>query len=334
MYSSKILKRNNMKIKLTLFLVVLLVISHFFYSCEDIIETDLSKKWVSAITPEDFSSSKLITQTFKWKEVKGAESYNLQIFKTDTSYTKINEFIADTNVRATQYICTLKPGFYKWEIYAQNSGSRTGVSIFRFQIDSSSDLSKQKVLLLSPMNNKSTDTLKQIFKWESLPNVKSYNFQIFKSGSNVAETYVNIDAPTNTYTYTFPASGGVYSWSVSAANGASSTLPSTFKLIIDTSSVPVPSLISPINDTLTLSGNYVPIQWGSVKNATAYVLQVTKNTSLPVSQMDTVTTIEKPLVTFYNYYHAATKIKYYWRVKAIREKRESNFSNWVVFKRN
>lgn len=323
-----------MKIKLTLFVMVLITLCHSFYSCEDIVERDLSKQWVYAITPEDFSSSKFVTQTFKWKEVKGAESYNLQIFKTDTSYTKVYEFIADTNVRATQYICTLKPGSYKWLIFAQNSGSRSGLSEFRFLIDSTSDLNNQKVVLTYPINNRTTDTLKQTFKWEPLPAATTYNFQIFKSGSNVAETFVKIDAPTNTYTYTFPASGGVYSWSVSATNGASSTLPSTFKLIIDTSGVPVPSLISPVNDTLTLTGNYVPLQWGSVKNATAYVLQVTRNTSLPISQMDTVTTIEKPLVTFYNYYHAATNTKYYWRVKAIREKRESNFSNWAVFKRH
>jgi hypothetical protein len=335
MYSFRILKRNNMKIKLTILLTVLLAISHFFYSCEDIIETDLTKKWVYVVAPQDFSISTLVTPTLKWKEVKGADSYNLQIsMMTDTTYLKLQEFIVDTNVRSTQYTCTLKPGCYKWEIYAKNSGSQTGLSRFHFQIDSSSNLSKQKVVLLSPINNRTTDTLKQIFKWEALPAATTYNFEIFKSGSNVAEAYVKIAAPTNTYTYTFPASGGVYSWSVAATNGASSTLPSTFKIVIDTSGVPVPNLISPVNDTLTLTGNYVPIKWSSVKNATAYVLQVTQNTSLPVSQMDTVTTIETPLVTFYNYYNAVTKVKYYWRVKAIREKREGNFSNWVVFKRN
>jgi hypothetical protein len=335
MYFFKILKRNNMKIKLSLFVLTLLALCHFFYSCQDIIERDLSKQWVYGVAPQDRSYSAQLTQTFKWKEVKGADSYNLQIFETtDTTYLNIKEFVADTNVRATQYTYSLKPGSYKWLIYAQNSGSKSGLSIFHFTIDSTSDLGKQKVVLITPRDNRATDTLEQIFTWGAISAAKSYNFQIYPANSNIALISVKIPSGSNTYAYTFPAAGGIYNWSVSATNDASSTPPSTFKLVIDTSGVPVPKLTSPINDTTALTGNYVSLQWGSVKNATAYTFQITKNTSLPESQMDSIATIEKPLVTFYNYYHATLNTKYYWRVKALRGTREGNYSNWVSFKRH
>jgi hypothetical protein len=323
-----------MKIKLTLFVAVLVTLSHFFYSCEDILEKDLSKQWVYAIAPQDFSVSTFATQTFKWKEVKGAESYNLQISRTtDNTFSTIQEFVVDTNVRSTQYSCTLKPGYYKWEIFAQNNSSQSGLSRFRFQIDSTSDLSKQKVLLLYPWNNKSTDSLQQVFTWSALSAATDYYFQIYPLNGNIATISAIVHAPNNTYSYTLPA-GGTYTWQVSATNGVSSTPFSAFKLTIDTTAVPVPSLISPINDTTTITGNYVSLQWNAAKNATSYYVQVTKNTSYPESQMDTLATIEKPLVTFCNYYHAVIGTRYYWRVKAKRGSREGNFSNWVLFKRH
>jgi hypothetical protein len=321
-----------MKIKLAFFVAALLVLCHFFYSCDDIVERDLSKQWVYGITPQDFSVSTLITQTFKWKEVKGAESYNLQIYKTESDFSTIKEFVADTNVRSTQYVCSLKSGYYKWQIYAQNNGGHSGLSIFRFQIDSTGELGQQKVELLSPVNNYSTDTLDQVFTWTPIPAATSYNFQIFAANSTTASVSEIIKAPNNSYKYSF-LKVGTYSWQVTATNGVSSTPPSSFNLTIDTASVPVPTLISPVNDTTTVTGSYVSLKWNSVKNATSYYVQVTRNTSS--SQMDTSATIETPLVTFCNYYYSDKNklgTKYYWRVKAKQQSREGNFSNWVLFK--
>lgn len=321
-----------MKIKLTLFTMVLFVMCHFFYSCDDIVSRDLSKKWVYGIAPQDFSLSAEVTQTFKWKEVKGAESYNLQILRTtDTTYSKILEFVADTNVTGTQYTCSLKPGFYKWEIYAQNNGSQSGLSVFRFQIDSTSDLSKQRIVLLSPTDNKSNDTLEQTFTWSPLSAAKSYNFQIYPANNGtIALVSVTVPAGTTSWPYTFPVAGGVYYWQVSATNGVSSTPISKFKLTIDTSGVPAPTLVSPINDSTTVTGNYVALKWNNVKNATSYYVE-TKNSS---AQTDTSATIQNPLVTFCNFYGAKPNIRYYWRVKAMRGAREGIFSNWVLFKRH
>ncbi len=322
-----------MKTKL-IFASLAIAMCCFFYSCSDIFETDLSKKWVYVVIPHDFDTLDIQTPTLKWEEVKGAEYYNLQISRTEPKFPYvIKEFIVDTNVRATQYTCSLKPGSYKWQIYAENGGSRTGLSEFHFLIDSTNDLAKQKVLLISPKDNTTTDTLEVKFEWGSLNAASYYKFQIFPTtgNTNVALYAANVSASTAktvTTSVTFPSKKATYTWSVLAQNATSSSAPApSLKISIDTTKaiIGIPVVKSPVNDTSILT-TYVPLTWNVVPNATAYHIQVSQNILTP--GMDTTTT-----AAFYNYYHAIGGVKYYWRVKAIQNSSEGSYSNWYLFRR-
>jgi hypothetical protein len=315
-----------MKTKLFLASVIILTF-RFLSSCNDIIEKDLSDKWVYGITPPDFSVSQLQTQTFKWEKVEGAESYNLQIYKTSIDYGTITEFIADTNVRATEYVYALKPGFYKWYIYAQNGGGKSGLSIFRFQIDSTGDVSTQKVILLYPPDKKVSDSLEQTFRWAPLTTATAYNIQIFTATGNTALYSKNVTSTSETYTFTNP---GTYKWRVFAMNGTLVSPYTEYTLTIDTAITPIPVIVSPKNDT-TLKTQPVALKWNAVKDATEYSFQITKDIHLPETQMDSVA---KTTYNYCNYYSSVLNTKYYWRVKAIRKNKESEYSEWNYFRRN
>jgi hypothetical protein len=306
---------------------MLFTIGILFYSCEDFVERDLSDQWVYVSSPSDFSSSDALTQTLNWKEVKGATSYNLQLFKTtDNTYLTVSEFIVDTTVKATHYTCTLKPGFYKWQIYGKNNGSQTGLSVFRFQIDSTGDISNQKIILVSPANNAIKDSLKLTFDWKTLSTADGYNLQIFPlKGSSAVYSEVVRNPPVE---YTF-AKAGDYRWRVSAIKGTFVSPYSEFTLHIDTLRPATPVVVSPKNDTTALN---IPIQlkWNTVTTATLYKVQVATDSTMNDSQM---TVSETTSNTFYNFDKGTAATKYYWRVKAIKDTHEGSYSWWWSFKR-
>lgn len=317
-----------MKNKLLMALAIFL--TYYFSSCDDIIEKDLTDDWVYGISPQDFAVANDLTQTFKWEKVKGAESYNLQIYKTAKDYNTIQEFVADTNVKTTQYVHTLKPGYYKWFIYAQNGSSRSGMSIFRFQVDSTSDVSNQKVVLIYPTDKKLSDSLLQTFSWVPLPAAKQYNLQIFESGNNIALFSKITTGSSESYTF---QKKGTYKWRVSAMNGTLTSPYTEYTLTIDTSiaTVGTPVVVSPKNDTTTIRTNPVVLTWNGVSGASSYRIEVARDTT--GTARDTTATAPATAVS-QTYFSTIISTKYYWRIKAIKNGTEGTFSRWWLFRRN
>ena len=54
-----------------------------FLRCDDIFEDDISTENISLYAPSDSIVTKIITHTFWWEEVEGADEYNLQIVTPD-----------------------------------------------------------------------------------------------------------------------------------------------------------------------------------------------------------------------------------------------------------
>ncbi len=320
-----------MKNKLLIVFTVLIT-GFLLPSCEEFIESNISSQWVYGTSPSDYSKTDVLTQTFKWKEVKGATSYNLQIFKTtDDTYETVKEFVVDTNVRATQFIYTLKPGYYRWQIYGQNNGSETGLSVFRFQIDSTSDISNQKVVLLTPSNNKISDSLDHEFSWSPLYMAQEYNLQIYtypyKGGIPLYSVNTKSTSTKHKFTNT-----GEFAWRVCALNGLLSSPYSEFKLTIDTLLLEVPVVISPKNDTLSITTSPIELRWNTVPKATNYRIQVSEDTTYaPLLMLVNELTNNN---NTYSFSKALISTKYYWRVIATKDNKESKPSFWWSFRLN
>jgi hypothetical protein len=305
-----------------------LIFGFLFNSCEEFIEKELKDEWVYVEAPVDYARVDVLTQTLKWKEVEGADAYNLQVYRTNDNYLNLEEFIVDTNVRATQFTYTFKPGYYKWQIYAKNNGSESGLSVFHFQIDSSGDLSNQKVILLTPRNGNITDTLEQEFTWQSIPSASEYTFQIYPENSTVALLTKIVKNGTAT-NFTFPSTKATYRWRVFAMNGNIQSPYTEYKLSIDTTKLVQPIVISPKNDTAVFT-NPVQLKWNGVLNATSYKVQISRDSTYAEAQMDISQVIN---ATSYNFDKATTLVNYYWRVKAIKGGSEGPYTRWWLFRR-
>jgi len=216
-----------------------------FMACDDIFEPDLSGKKLVLVAPGDSIKTDLSTQTFYWEELKGALDYNLQI--VIPSFNKIQQFVLDTTITSHSFIVNLSPGKYEWRVRAQNGSSKTGYIVRMFEIDSTMDLTKQKVLLTSPADEISTNNRKILFGWSRLYNATGYNVQIWKpdlTGSIVKDTTIT----TISASMGSDLADGNYVWGVKAFNANTNTNLATRKVTIDrTAPTIIPALTSPQN---------------------------------------------------------------------------------------
>jgi hypothetical protein len=316
--------RTKFLLALSIFLIYELM------SCNEFVERDLKKQWVYVVSPPDFSVINTQTPILSWKEVKGAESYNLKLFRMSKQYGTTMELIVDTNVRSTQYMQALKSGYYKWDIFAQNATSQSGLSTFRFQIDSITDITFQQVILKKPKNKHITDTLKQTFEWESVSSATDYNIQIYELNNPIAIVSKLTGKNSTAFTYDFPKATKTYRWTVAALSGNLSSPYSERTITIDTAYVGIPIIIAPKNDTNTIRKNPVNLSWELVGGASGYYLEIARDT---LSTTDTTATLDATTYSL-NYYHSELSKIYYWRMKALKNKNGSAFTKWWSFKRN
>ncbi len=281
-------------------LLVLAITSFLLFSCEDFIEVNLNKKYISLTSPINNYVSSDFTMTFKWEDLNGVENYRLQLFKINLSNQLL--FLMDTTIHISQFSLTLDPGSYKWQVRGENNSSHTDYSAAYFKIDSTTDLSKQTVKLVTPLDNTFSDKFEQTFTWSTLPTAVSYVFQVNNEFQTVSGT---------TATYKFPKTGK-YTWSVFAQNATSKSKTSVASITIDTIKLIPPVLKLPVNnDTNSLKQLPVQLEWYNVTNAVKYQVQISEDQTFKSGTTDFETTN-----TIYSV--NVNKLKLiYWRIRAI-----------------
>lgn len=285
-------------------LAISFIISALLVSCQDIVEINLAKKSIVVLAPANNTTSPNFAQTFWWEEVKGANSYTLQIAKP--SFNNIQQLNLDTTITTTQFTHILVPGVYQWRVKALNGSSATEFAVYNLTIDSTLDLSNQRVILSSPNDNDSSSSASYSFSWQTLNNTDSYLFQVMMSGLPI---HTQTLTTTNT-NYTFTADGS-YQWRVLAQNGnsTSSAVNSTRTILIDRTAPGVPVLSSPTtNDTVS---NPVNLTWTRDASATTDSVYVYADTNL--------TTLITSTLTYSQSFNFTGTVgqDYFWRVKSI-----------------
>jgi hypothetical protein len=214
-----------------------------FFSCrKDFIVENIDKKTVTINSPANNLTTSVNTITFWWEEVDGAENYNLQVVQPD--FTSITKLILDTIVTVTKFDLNLEPGTYQWRIKAKNAGHSTTFQTYNLKIDTTSDLTRQFVNLLTPVNNTVTGNTVVTFTWKSIKAAQKYRLQInnglIKDTTVIgtALTYTLLAAKNNTTSYT---------WNVKAMNSATESEFNTtsFKFIVDLKGPGTPGLSAP-----------------------------------------------------------------------------------------
>ena len=259
----------------------------------------------------------------KWNRVADARSYEIY-FSSDKNFidnikTKIINI--DINIDSIYIDFDLeRETYYYWKIRAVDSINNSFFSdVAKFRT------STIPVKLISPENNSGGMDSLVTFVWSEREN-SSYKFQLSldeEFTKVVIDTNLNsssIDVKLNTNNVT-------YYWRVSVTPLddilCASDFTAPFVLVTKLSS---PILLTP-QSSEQLYVNTVNFTWSYVENATKYELQI----SIDSTFKDDVKHIIK---IFDNYYDLNSLLElktYYWRVKALNDNTESNWSNYLSF---
>src|ERR1035437_411044 len=288
------------------------VASSIIYSCQDFIAVNLGKKSVTILAPANNTVSSSYTQLFKWEDLKGADSYQLQIVKPN--FTTIAQFILDTTIHGTQFSYTLQPGAYQWRVRAKNNSSNTDYVVLNLTVDTTLNLASQKVPLSSPIDNYYSNTMTNTFNWFTLPYANSYVFEVLSAGSPISIQ----PSTTTTLNYTFTAEGA-YQWRVYAQNNFGNSSYNTWTVNIDITAPPTPTPVFPVFDTIT--ANPVPLKWTCSGTGFATTdsthLQISTDSTFSVVTTKDTTIANTTSPTTYNVYTAIVGTYYFWKVQAM-----------------
>lgn len=234
----------------------LLVLS-LLSSCKEIIEPDISKKAVTLKSPGDSVTFTSLSPTFSWEPVEDATKYNIQI--ASPSFAKVTTLI-DTVVSKTQFTKQLFAGRFQWRVRAQNVNYLTDFCATRyFVIDSTLDITKQKVLLSNPLLNSYINTATVNFTWQSLSMAKTYSIKVIDSVSNeVLHSKTDLTTTNSSYTFTKSTSAR---WYVQATDGLTGSTKFEYRNFVVDLDLPTNSLTT--TDNQTTAGDSITFSWTS-----------------------------------------------------------------------
>ncbi|MDP1801735.1 MAG: fibronectin type III domain-containing protein [Bacteroidota bacterium] len=305
-----------------------------FISCsKDFIVKDIKNDYVTILAPANNVTTPNNTVTFWWEKLDGAQKYNVQIVKP--TFLSVQQFIADTNVTGTKFILSLTPGTYQWRIRAVNNGGNSQYTTYNLTIDTSSNLSSQLVVAITPIDGYLTGTNAVSFSWNAIASADKYEIQILNSTSTTIK-----DTITTNTTYHSSFADGKYTWKVKALNDYSisqynTPLSYTVDLTAPVSSIlSYPANGSNVKDTISLKWTRVItnstldtkydslfVAFDSLFTNVASKMRI-GTTSIKVNQLNPSLSVSSTTFPYY-----------YWRVRSVDSVgNRSSFSNQFKFK--
>ncbi|GAO31950.1 hypothetical protein JCM15548_14365 [Geofilum rubicundum JCM 15548] len=228
-------------------------------ACSMFFEDDIADEELVILAPADGTTTEVLTHTFWWSTIVGADSYRLQIVSPSFDETEV--LLLDSLLDSDKFVETLYPGQFQLRVRGENNGYVTEWAYSSLIIFSSEDLTRQRVQLKSPAEKAFVNAESIEFSWDHLMNAESYDLKIYGDNwgqdaivdsSGIIELGVNLDNLEER----------AYWWGVKAQNETSETLFSNRPLVIDRTPPENPTLESPQNNAI-LSDSTVVFSWDS-----------------------------------------------------------------------
>lgn len=286
-----------------------------FTSCDDIIAKDISNEIPVVILPQANAEIEVNPVHIKWEAVEGATRYRIQI--VSPSFANMQSYALDSTVTGTQFFVGLDSNDYEMKITALNAGYESKPSaIVPFSVGEDAGSGTGNVTLLTPENNKYISTTSVLFKWNSVPNLQNYTFELH-SGPTFADPFtIPSEQLASVQLNVSDLPEGVYSWGVKANFTDGTETPFTKRIFyIDTTNPGPVTLISPSNNS-TFQTSIMDLTWtstnpGEVQSQITYTVEISRNntfTDMVISPAPTTT------ATTYSF-QGITEDVYYWRVR-------------------
>lgn len=281
-------------------------------------------------SPSNGATGVSLTAGLDWEDVKGADSYELQV-ADNAGFT--DPVISATGLTSSGYSVpsgTLSNNTeYFWRVRATNAG---GTSAFSSAFSFTTIIGAPGIpVLLTPADGSTGISLTPTLDWEDAANAESYNVQL----ANEPSFSIMIIDESGVKGSTFNVPSGVLSnsatfyWRVSTTNsGGTSDFSSAFSFTTIAAAPSVPVLVSPINNAtgqpLTLS-----LDWDDAANAETYQLQVSTDSAFSTTVIDTIDLTASSFSVGAGILDNMTT--YYWRVSAENKAGNSGYSSAFAF---
>lgn len=293
--------------------VTFILLSLLSLACDDILEKDITNEITEITYPLSGTIVNGNTVDFQWNKLEGANKYKVQIFSMDQSLI-LEKVVEETKLSYT----FIAGGQYQWRVRAENFAYQSLYSQkTSFSVLISNDLTTQQVALLSPQENRYTNSNNVFFNWQGISSATTYDIEVINTtngqmaynANNLTETSVNV----NNTNFTQDAA---YQWRVRAVNATSQTPFATRTFFIDTVNPNQPQNTTPANNSSHSVNNQVSFSWsiapdsGSVQSPITYLFQI-------ASDVDFGNLIQTSNVSSTSLQQSfSTAGTYFWRVKA------------------
>lgn len=293
---------------------LLLLFSALFFSCDDVLEDDISDDSIQLIHPQNNQEVASNVVAFQWGALEGADKYRVQVFNTNQSVA------LDSLVSVTNLTYPMSPGTYQWRVRGENSAYTSSYSFAsNFSVIETNDLNNYQVVLLNPSNDLFTNNSSIIFSWQPINVAESYSFELINvsAGNSIIHQVSGLTASTLSLNSSVINTDAIYQWKVKAVNSSSETLYSNRGFSLDRVNPNQPINISPVNDFSQDSSSdpisfswSIPTDTGIVQSGITYNIEFSNsNNFTPILQTSTVGT------NSFEQAFQSTGI-YYWRVIA------------------
>lgn len=257
---------------------------------------------------------------FQWNSLTNAWDYELQIAK-DNNFNNIvfDNIITGTSIQYLHSQFDLNT-YYFWRVRARNNNGYGGWSdVWNFRI---SEALPGKVILISPNNNATVNTLTPTFSWQPIQNASYYTIEIFND-AQFTSNFLSVSGLTST-TYVPPISlthNKTYYWRVRASNGGGNGDWSDARAVTIYMCSNSVTLSSPANNSQNL--DITPqFTWSADQYATSYNLQISTNPYFAILSANYSNIPSNQFIVTNNLNYNTT---YYWRVRSYNN---CGYSNW------
>jgi len=257
---------------------------------------------------------------FEWNSLSNAWDYELQIAKdNDFSNIVFDVQISDTNKTYSHNQFTLNTNYY-WRVRARNNmGYGNWSEVWDFRIN---EQLPAKVILTSPSNHSTINTLTPTFTWQAIQNANYYTIQIFNDAQFTNNFLTESGITSTSFTPSIPLiHNKTYYWRVRATNGGGDGDWSDARALNIYMCAKSVSLDLPMNNAQDL--DITPtFNWAEDQYATSYNLQLSTNQYFATitANYSNITTNQYILANNLNY-----NTTYYWRV---RSHNNCGYSSW------
>lgn len=293
--------------------IILIALAVLTYSCDDILEEDISDDTVQILSPANDSKIESNVVSFKWNSLKGADKYRIQVYQSD------QVLILDSLTTKMSITLPLNAGNYMWRVRGENYAYESVYSFpSNFSTTIPNDLTNQQVILSSPDNDKFVNYTNVSLNWEALKNATSYSLKVVNTATG-QEAFSKPDLTDTSITLELSTLvDGTYEWRLKAKNADTETKQySARKFNIDTTVPNQPKNTLPIDNSTQTANSSVTYTWsiatdiGNAKSPISYIVEFASDidfNTIVQTQNSNSTTLQQ---TF------STTGVYYWRVRAI-----------------